>query len=55
MVCENIYYLLSTTRVPGTVVNTSHEGSHLILTVTFTGRNYYFLCSVDEETKASGG
>lgn len=52
---NNIYYLLSATHVPGTVVNISHELSHLILIVTFSGRNYYFPHSVNEETKALRG
>ena len=41
--------------MPHAVVNILHELSHLILTVTFSGRKYYFPYSTNEETKVLRG
>lgn len=51
----NNAYLVSTSYMPCTVVNVSREPSYLILVVTFSGRNCYFLYSVDEGTEALRG
>lgn len=52
---NNIYYLMSIVDMPGAVRNISRELSHLILTLTFSGRNYCFVDSIDEEPKALRG
>lgn len=41
--------------MPDTVVNISRELSHLILTITFSGRNFCFPYSINEATKPLRG